>query len=84
MLHSNGVIHKDIKPKNIVINPENLSIQYIDFGLSCWATETQCINKGRGTPLYIAPEIYHRLYTKDEKKHKPYSVSTIKNLTSGH
>lgn len=34
-LHSLGVVHKDIKPANIVINPNTVDVKYIDFGLSC-------------------------------------------------
>lgn len=76
LLHKHGVIHKDIKPKNIIINPNKLAIQYIDFGLSCWSSEIQCINRGRGTPLYIAPEIYYRLYV--DTQHKPYNSCIVK------
>jgi serine/threonine protein kinase len=34
-IHSSGVAHKDIKPDNILINPETLDTKIIDFGLSC-------------------------------------------------
>ena len=33
-LHANGVVHGDIKPQNIIIQPERHSAVLIDFGLS--------------------------------------------------
>ena len=54
-MHKKGVYHKDIKPNNIMYNPENGDIKYIDWGLSCNTTEndnTNC-NDEPGTPEYI-------------------------------
>ena len=33
-LHQNYIMHRDLKPINIMINPETLSVKLIDFGLS--------------------------------------------------
>jgi serine/threonine protein kinase len=33
-IHSNNVIHKDINPANIVLNPETKELKIIDFGIS--------------------------------------------------
>ena len=32
--HSHSVIHRDIKPQNIIINTHNLKTTVIDFGLA--------------------------------------------------
>ncbi|HXA02245.1 MAG TPA: AAA family ATPase [Cytophagaceae bacterium] len=34
VLHEKGIIHKDIKPQNIFINPANDEIRIIDFGIA--------------------------------------------------
>ncbi len=33
-LHQISILHRDIKPQNILINPETLEIRIIDFGLA--------------------------------------------------
>lgn len=55
-MHQMGVAHRDIKPQNILINPQTNQIKYIDFGLSC--DQESCPFKTlAGTPMYIAPEV---------------------------
>jgi predicted ATPase/signal transduction histidine kinase len=59
-LHQNRVIHKDIKPANILINSENKQVKLIDFSIaSLLPKETQEIknpNILEGTLAYLAPE----------------------------
>ncbi|BAY82451.1 multi-sensor signal transduction multi-kinase [Calothrix parasitica NIES-267] len=59
-LHQNRVIHKDIKPANILINPETKQIKLIDFSIaSLLPKETQEIKNPtslEGTLAYISPE----------------------------
>ena len=59
-LHSSRVIHKDIKPANILIHPESKQVKLIDFSIaSLLPKETQEIqnpNVLEGTLAYLAPE----------------------------
>ena len=54
------IIHKDIKPANILIHPESKQIKLIDFGIaSLLPRETQTLknpNGLEGTLAYLAPE----------------------------
>ncbi|NEQ38778.1 MAG: AAA family ATPase [Okeania sp. SIO3I5] len=59
-LHQNRIIHKDIKPANILINPETKEVKIIDFSISSLLPkETQTIQNYsvlEGTLAYISPE----------------------------
>ncbi|NEQ38779.1 MAG: AAA family ATPase [Okeania sp. SIO3I5] len=60
VLHQNRIIHKDIKPANILINPETKQVKIIDFSISTLLPkETKTIqtpNSLEGTLAYISPE----------------------------
>ena len=59
-LHHNRIIHKDIKPANLLINPETKQVKLIDFSIaSLLPKETQEIkntNSLEGTLAYLSPE----------------------------
>ncbi len=59
-LHQNRIIHKDIKPANILINPQTKEVKIIDFSISTLLPkETPTIqtpNVLEGTLAYISPE----------------------------
>ena len=46
-LHKGGVVHRDIKDENILINPETLEIKLIDFG--CASKKKSFYRSCRGT-----------------------------------
>jgi len=57
--HSCGLIHRDVKPKNIMINTAGV-VKLADMGLARETTDIQAAQteagKAYGTPYYIAPE----------------------------
>lgn len=56
--HARGVVHRDIKPGNIVITRNNLRAKIMDFGIARIEEETGLTVSGSlmGTPYYMAPE----------------------------
>ncbi|BAZ42307.1 two-component hybrid sensor and regulator [Calothrix sp. NIES-4101] len=59
-IHRNRIIHKDIKPANILINPKTYEVKIIDFSIaSLVPKETNVIpisDVVEGTLAYLAPE----------------------------
>ncbi len=57
--HSCGLIHRDVKPKNIMINTAGVA-KLADMGLARATTDIKTaqseVGKAYGTPYYIAPE----------------------------
>ncbi len=60
--HEQGIIHRDVKPQNIVVDPGGF-IKVMDFGIACLAEAKQPGQEGLtaagaaiGTPEYMAPE----------------------------
>jgi Ras-related protein Rab-6A len=56
-IHSHGVIHRDLKPGNIVIDEHGWP-QIGDLGSSRLASLDITLTRDVGTPLYTAPEMY--------------------------
>jgi Ca2+-binding EF-hand superfamily protein len=62
-LHKYGVLHRDLKPDNIMIaNTEdvNPNIKIMDFGLSKVLTPHEKVSDGFGTLSFVAPEVLTR------------------------
>jgi serine/threonine-protein kinase len=56
--HSHGVIHRDVKPENVMLVKGGARAVLIDFGLASIADEAALTGAGMclGSPSYLAPE----------------------------
>ncbi|GJD15258.1 serine/threonine kinase with two-component sensor domain [Rivularia sp. IAM M-261] len=87
-LHKNRIIHKDIKPANILISPETKQVKLIDFSIaSLLPKETQEIkspNVLEGTLAYISPEQTGRMNRGIDYRSDFYSLGiTFYELITG-
>jgi serine/threonine-protein kinase len=53
--HDRGVIHRDLKPQNIMMNKRG-EVVIMDFGLAAIVGELSGADVRSGTPAYMAPE----------------------------
>jgi serine/threonine protein kinase len=54
-LHFSGVVHGDVKPQNIIVQPEDHTVVLVDYGLSAVKPSRKDLAKGY-TPLFASPE----------------------------
>ncbi|ELP84873.1 protein serine/threonine kinase, putative [Entamoeba invadens IP1] len=87
-LHNNGILHRDIKPDNILIFSydlkENVLAKLTDFGSSRninMLMTNMTFTKGIGTPVYMAPEILNQEHYKKEADVYSFGVTMFECLS---
>jgi predicted ATPase/serine phosphatase RsbU (regulator of sigma subunit)/tRNA A-37 threonylcarbamoyl transferase component Bud32 len=87
-IHTANIIHKDINPANIILNPETGQLKIIDFGISTQFTRENPILKNpnvlEGTLAYISPEQTGRMNRSLDYRSDFYSLGvTFYELLTG-
>ncbi|MBQ8706661.1 MAG: BspA family leucine-rich repeat surface protein [Succinivibrionaceae bacterium] len=83
-LHEKGMIHKDIKPSNLMLSDDGKSVKIIDFGISSVLDQdVSLIKTTTGISVaYSAPETFSGTYLRDSDY---YSLGiTLYELYAGH
>lgn len=82
-LHDAGIIHKDLKPSNIMLTDSG-DIAIIDFGISSVQSDgsTVIVTSTGMTPEYSAPETFRRLFL-EESDYYSFGI-TLYELFCGH
>jgi serine/threonine-protein kinase len=86
--HKQGIIHRDIKPQNIIITPEGEAV-LVDFGLvKLWNANdprTKTVMRGAGTPQYAPPEQYDAGMGHTDPRSDVYALgATLYHALTGH
>ena len=59
-IHSRGVVHRDLKLENVVINEDSHELKLVDFGFAREDRMEVMRSEICGTPNYMAPELHLR------------------------
>jgi len=87
-LHQNQIIHKDIKPANIIINPETNQVKIADFSIASRLSKETAHLKNpdrlEGTLAYMSPEQTGRMNRAVDYRSDFYSLGvTFYELLTG-
>ncbi len=79
--HSRGIIHRDIKPQNIMILRDG-TVKVTDFGIACLSNGSNPSNEAIGSVHYISPEQAKGDYTDNRSDIYSAGVVLYEMLTS--
>ncbi len=85
--HKAGLIHRDVKPKNIMITPDGMA-KLADMGLARETSDVEAAQaeagKAYGTPYYISPEQIRGELDVDQRADIYSLGATLYHMVTGH
>ncbi|MRG92121.1 AAA family ATPase [Polyangium spumosum] len=87
-VHGRGLIHKDVKPQNILVDPATLAVALTDFGIAARMSEETSSQLGadrlEGTLPYMSPEQTGRMNRVVDDRSDQYSLGvTLYEMLTG-
>ncbi|WP_437852557.1 AAA family ATPase [Sorangium sp. So ce363] len=77
-IHQRNVVHKDLKPDNILVHPTTGEVKLIDFGLAstlpCHRQESGSLRQIEGSLPYMSPEQTGRMNRAPDERSDLYSL----------
>jgi len=81
VIHGEGVIHKDLTPRNVLVDQATWTIRLIDFGISARISRETlrptALEMLEGTPRYLSPEQTGRMNRAVDARADLYSFGAI-------
>jgi predicted ATPase/signal transduction histidine kinase/ActR/RegA family two-component response regulator len=87
-VHRRGIIHRDIKPQNVLVNAERTEIKLIDFGIATQRARqveaSTAVEELAGTLAYMAPEQTGRMNRAVDARADLYALgATLYQMLTG-
>lgn len=80
-VHSNGVVHCDVKGRNVLVGNDGYSCKLADFGSAVEVSGDGSTTAPRGSPLWMAPEVIRREYQGPESDLWSLGCTVVEMLT---